>query len=407
MAEKIFYGIFVHLTLPCLVPRGMMKMSVLKVLQIPFSRVVRWYGIDAVPIASLPTFSHIQTPGNDGNDDDASTNDGGNGDGDFLLACLKEPPSSKTCVLYVHGFPDQSVDHRRGGGSEETTPNNPSYGTFSTRMSKKLAEAYTCFCAFNCSGSPGSTSNTVKFYDKTVSQEVWDVLTVMAYLHQKKGFTGFHVIGLSTGAIIGSILRGVSNEMLCRLDCGKILSISVIAACGATSIERALDFDFDSQQQSDFDEMGYCWKQFWLPKNEPNNPEGAVLQSVGGKNIGETTDESDNNQWVPHLLKLSSHYRDDFLKLPIGKHVSENPNSKNTVDCDSANNAIPLLVIHGKADTNIPFDEGLALYEAAIEPKRFFELPKGNHLLTNSKDLKKAIRAIKEWQELYEEMNIQ
>lgn len=355
-----------------------MAPPVLETLRIPFSRAIPWYGANSVPIDTLKPFQHYHSCV------------GGDGEDNFLLGCLKTPDaksmtappsSSSSCVLYLHGFPDQSVDHRMGEEGSLLS----SYGRFSSRMSRKLSESFDRFCAFNFSGSPGSTT-CLSFRDKTVTQEVWDVLNVMGYLSNDKsiGAGGFHIVGLSTGAIIGALLRGVSTELRHQLELPPILSITVIASCGASSNEKALEFDFDQQQQEDFDAVGYCWKQFWLPKSNPNNPDGAVLK--------DKMDDDEGDRWVPHLLKLDQSYRDDFLTLPIRQHLIQG-------------NDIPLLVIHGKQDTNVPLAEGFAVFEAASEPKRFVEIPKGNHLLTNSKDMKKAIRAIQEWHKLHDNKN--
>ena len=40
---------------------------------------------------------------------------------------------------------------------------------------------------------------------------------------------------------------------------------------------------------------------------------------------------------------------------------------------------IPLLVIHGDADQIVPIEHGRALYEAAGQPKEFWEIPNGRH----------------------------
>lgn len=353
--------------------------AALEVLQIPFSRAVAWYGDRAVPPPALRPFPPPPRP-----------------EGGVLLGCLqtrpsatRAPPSASSCVLYLHGFPDQSVDHC-GGGSGGEGGEGASYGQFSSRMARKLAESCDAFCAFNFAGSPGSASRDAAFYDKTVTQEVWDVLNAMSYLRREKsvGGGGFHLVGLSTGAIVGALARGVSDDVRRRLDLPPILSISIVASCGATDLRTALEFDFDRQQQDDFDTLGYCWKQFWLPRNEPDNPDGAVLVDAGSEES-----EGGEGRWVPHVLKLGRRYRDDFLQLPVRRHVAGNAD---------APGGIPLLVIHGRMDRSIPFEEGVAVYEAAAEPKKFVEIPKGNHLLTNSKDLKKAIRAIREWQSLYD-----
>ena len=39
----------------------------------------------------------------------------------------------------------------------------------------------------------------------------------------------------------------------------------------------------------------------------------------------------------------------------------------------------PLLQTHGNADTTVPFELGKRLFDAAIEPKRFVEIPGGDH----------------------------
>lgn len=54
----------------------------------------------------------------------------------------------------------------------------------------------------------------------------------------------------------------------------------------------------------------------------------------------------------------------------------------------------PLLVIHGDADVDVPFENGEELFAAAAEPKTWLAIPKANHLLSNSKHMKKALRAI-------------
>lgn len=157
----------------------------------------------------------------------------------FLLGGLQLPASipegreeatTRSCVVYLHGFPDQSVDHRSG------LPNF--YGIFSSRFPRKFGEFYAAdtktpnppaFCAFNFSGSPGSEGG-LKFRDKTVSQEVEDVVTVLKYLTGEYIFEEYHIVGLSTGAIIGALLRRRLLDFEKRLN---VRSISIVAACGA------------------------------------------------------------------------------------------------------------------------------------------------------------------------------
>ncbi|CAD7944761.1 unnamed protein product [Amoebophrya sp. A25] len=75
-------------------------------------------------------------------------------------------------VLYLHGFPAQSLDHRQNA-----------YGDVSERFAQKVMEA-TCgvgldFCTLNFRGTPGSGG---KFFDKTVSGEIADAKAVMQFL---------------------------------------------------------------------------------------------------------------------------------------------------------------------------------------------------------------------------------
>eukprot|EP00913_Durusdinium_trenchii_P007763 g7290.t1 len=70
--------------------------------------------------------------------------------------------------LYLHGFPDQSLDHRIESSH---------YGQIHPRLPQRLAERLlserprSAFVAFNFAGTPGS-DDTVSFYEKTVSREV-------------------------------------------------------------------------------------------------------------------------------------------------------------------------------------------------------------------------------------------
>ena len=54
----------------------------------------------------------------------------------------------------------------------------------------------------------------------------------------------------------------------------------------------------------------------------------------------------------------------------------------------------PLFIIHGEADKNVPLVNGQDLYQAAAEPKQWLAVPKANHLLSNSKHMKKVCSQI-------------
>mmetsp|Transcript_8319 Transcript_8319/g.15569 ORF Transcript_8319/g.15569 Transcript_8319/m.15569 type:complete len:253 (+) Transcript_8319:1-759(+) len=250
----------------------------------------------------------------------------------------------------------------------------------------------------------------MKFFEKTVSQEVWDVLNVMGYLSKtalernKTRIRGFHITGLSTGAIIGAVLRGASPSVCAKLGIPPILSISILASCGV-DLNVAFTYDFDEEQRSSFETTHECWKQFFLPLGSKWNPvEAELVPAVGtaeGENKDaattegeaaapvETTTPAAEIKWVPHRMKLGAQYRSDFLRLPVKEHVEQGK--------------IPLLVIHGAEDKSVPVEEGRKLFELAAEPKQYLELPKANHMFTSSKDLKKVISAIQTWQQKWNE----
>eukprot|EP00928_Gymnodinium_smaydae_P030165 TRINITY_DN22493_c0_g1_i2.p1 TRINITY_DN22493_c0_g1~~TRINITY_DN22493_c0_g1_i2.p1 ORF type:complete len:324 (-),score=42.46 TRINITY_DN22493_c0_g1_i2:54-1025(-) len=268
----------------------------------------------------------------------------------------------KKGFLYLHGFPDQSIDHRK---------EHPSYGSLSSRFPQKLADAVlkdssdTLFAAFNFSGTPGSDED-FPFRNKTVKCEVEDARAVIAFLRggPLPAPAPLTVVGLSTGAIIASLLRG----------CDPHLNIAVVASLLDTA--KGLHFDFDETQLADFDEKGFCLKEFWLPVDSPSNPADAQID----EQIGEASGTTEGGQWRKHHLRLDATYYSDFLDLDISNVVSSHTS--------------PLLVIHGGADKNVPSSNGEELFAAASEPKKMLVIPKGNHLLTGSKDFQKVARAV-------------
>jgi len=219
------------------------------------------------------------------------------------------------------------------------------------------------FVAFNASGSPGS-DGTCQFRKKTVGREVADALAVVAHL--RKGPlpapAPLTIVGLSTGAIIASLLRG----------CDPYLSVAVVA--GLLDVSKGLRCDFSEAQLADFDAKGHCLKEFFLPVGSPSNPPGAEIEVRSEKGA------PDSGTWCKHYLPLDDTYRTDFLGLDILGAVQSN--------------ASPFLVIHGAVDRDVPIVNGDELFAAASEPKKMIVVPKGNHLLSNSKDFQKAARAI-------------
>lgn len=300
-------------------------------------------------------------------------------------------------LVYLHGFPDMAV--------------HPLRLAFASRLPLKLAESWLsaasgrrrAVVAFNFGGVPGSDSQ-LRFSDKTVGKELEDAIAVCEYgwrnlLHTSTG--KLHVVGLSTGAIIGSLLRDK-----CVAD-----TIAVIA--GLLDTRRGVAYDFSPQQLAQFDHDDACWKEFYLPEGSPL-PQSVAL-SLDGETPwtdltstadGEREEERDGGEDTSSkssaprklFIRLNRAYVDECRigELDIKRAVAGSPSQRVTRDEQPGEpqELPPFLVIHGDADQNVPVQDGEELFAAASEPKRFVCIPRANHLLSNSKHLKKALNAI-------------
>ncbi|CAE7659090.1 unnamed protein product [Symbiodinium sp. CCMP2592] len=290
----------------------------------------------------------------------------------FLLAwlCWPRAVEPSCCFLYLHGFPDQSLDHRK-----ELSSYGQLRPTLPRRLAAQLLDARpeAAFAAFNFSGTPGSDASC-PFRDKTVTQELSDTLAMISYLRERWPGLPIHVIGISTGAIVASLLRGV----------GAIGDITITTIAGLKNVQRGFCFDFDTVQQQAFDSDGECWKEFWLPRESLSNPPEAKF-NVLGSNSG--SEGSDSERWEKAHLPLAAAYREDFLKLDLSTAISAG--------------TAPLLVLHGDRDRSVPLENGQELFEAAAHPKELLVLKGGDHLLRSSKTASKAGRAILDFTSKY------
>lgn len=305
-------------------------------------------------------------------------------------------------LVYLHGFPDLAV--------------HPTKLDFASRIPFKLAEAWlsasnntstaisnstsknghqrsVAFVTFNFGGVPGSDQE-LRFTNKTISQEVDDAIAVCAFVRREllsvevnaEGNSSgrVHVVGLSTGAIVASLLR--SRE-------GAADTIAVIA--GLLDLKRGVEYDFSPLQMAQFENEGACWKEFYLPEGVPlpRNVEisfdGKILRSDGNGSGEDTHDERVTPRKV--FIRLNKKYVDECRdgSLDIQRAISTPAQTTTRL-------LPPFLVIHGDADQNVPFHNGEELFGAASEPKTFLPIAKANHLLSNSKHLKKALKAILE-----------
>ncbi|KAL7685483.1 putative alpha/Beta hydrolase [Plasmopara halstedii] len=266
-------------------------------------------------------------------------------------------------MVYLHGFPDMSV--------------HPTEVKFASRMAAKLAECWVnqkdrkhVFVTFNFGGVPGSDKE-LRFTDKRISLEVEDAIVVCKYVrsHFLGGKGKVHTVGLSTGAIVGALLRD------------KSVSDTVTVIAGLLDMTKGVHFDFNKEQLKQAEKQGWCWKEFYLEENCPL-PKNVELSLDG---VQATTALTDANAPSKIYIRLDKNYIDEFFEgsLDISKAVSG--------IC-----LPPLLVIHGDADTDVPHANGEELFAAAADLKSFLLIPKANHMLSNSKHIKIALREIRE-----------
>ncbi|KAG4050067.1 hypothetical protein JG687_00004248 [Phytophthora cactorum] len=294
-----------------------------------------------------------------------------NGSSRKLLAILATPEEYKDeasetfdeAMVYLHGFPDMGV--------------HPSKVEFASRVPAKLAEFWLTqkdkkkiFLTFNFGGIPGS-DHELRFTDKLISTEVEDMIVVCKYIrsHFLGGEGKVHAVGLSTGAILGALLRD------------KHVSDTITVIAGLLDMTKGVHFDFNKLQLEQSEKQGWCWKEFYLEEGCPL-PKNVELSLDG---VHPSTEFTDKNAPPKIYVRLDKRYIDEYFdgSLDILKAVS-------------GTGQPPLLVIDGDADTDVPYANGEELFAAAAEPKTFLAIPKANHLLSNSKHLKKALRAIGE-----------
>eukprot|EP00435_Cladocopium_sp_Y103_P015586 s3857_g3.t2 len=204
-------------------------------------------------------------------------------------------------------------------------------------------------------------SEGLSFYQKTVSQEVLDSLCMIEYLRSINDVP-VHVIGISTGAIIATLLFGCAMACGFMLDvCARLLrlrekelpKVTLTAIAGLVDLEKGLHYDFDEEQLASFDAQGFCFKEFWLPPGSTSNPPDAVIPEVPAV----------EENWIKCAIPLSAAYREDFLTLNLSR------SAKTT--------GAPLLILHGDRDRSVPLEtlagwghwNGEELFRTASEPK--------------------------------------
>jgi len=368
--------------------------------------------------------------------------------------CIALRHGFSAAVVYLHGFPDMSVDPAplpgTAGAGAEATPD------FASRFPRKLSEAVcaaspdTLFVCFNASGLPGSDAAAsataggqpngeggVRFQEKTVSRDVLDAVAVLRWLRAAGGGEALlaagapiHVVGLSTGAIIVGMLRGLargapggSGKAPALVRRGLLAGctwhddrLTLTAVAGLVDTAAGVELDFDGAQReacwgrSCFSgapgaapPRGWCWKEFWLPAGYLH-PDADLEE---GSEVAPARSGSGSYQC---RLRLGRQYLDEFVDgtLDVAASVGPPPAGGSSAPMAAtagaatewaapptwAQDAAPLLVIHGTSDKSVPLPHGLALFEAAAEPKRLFTIKGANHLLSSGTHIKKACQEV-------------
>ena len=320
---------------------------------------------------------------------------------------------------------------KKGNISGNDSHNTDERVHFASRFPRKLADAVLgefpdcLFVCFNASGLPGSDAGPVRFRHKLVSREVLDAIAVLRHVrcnylggmievspdYSPKDSAPLYVVGLSTGAIIATLLR----DMAIGRGLGPLSSctwrephLRLCAIAGLLDEHAGLTLDFDKEQRDSCEARGWCWKEFYLPAGYRHTDAGCDFEQHSATNT--TCTHGCDGSAVPLLypppsdgasspplngkgsykcyLRLNRTYLDEFRDgtLSVARSVG--------AVCSTGVPPPPLLVIHGEADRSVPYANGEALFVHAAPPKRMLSIKKANHLLSNSTHFRKATNEI-------------
>ena len=225
-------------------------------------------------------------------------------------------------------------------------------------------------------------------------------------------------------------------------------NMTLTCVAGLLDLNKGLHFDFSEEQLADFDSKGFCNKDFWLPPSyvavvraagaELGSREASKAAAVAaakeaaadaaadvategkgegkeeGKDGGAVSrgDPDAGEKFTRVGLCLGAQYRDDYGALCIldsvrgsreddGKNDGKGRGGARGGEGGGGGDAPeslppppPLFVVHGDADRSVPLAQGLALHDAACEPKDLLVIKKASHLLSNSKHFKKFTQAL-------------
>jgi len=292
---------------------------------------------------------------------------------DLILTRLeKNVESDQACqnvFLYNHGFPDASVTPDALMLFKQGVP-TPDHCFFASRFPRKLCEHLlkkfdrSVFVAFNTRGIPGSSAQEFdaeraseappEFVSKTLTGDMQDIAAVVSFCCQRFSNSRLFICGLSTGAFL-SLAYAASKELH---PPGDPVAGCFTFAC-VDDIPGSVALDFSEDQVKEAKEKGFCYKEFF-PFGCPDNPQ----------------------RW-----KLSKDYIDSYSSFPGPQELARDLQ-------------VPLLILHGSEDRHVPPQHAERLFEVLRAHENNADLvelalvPKGNHFLSSTSALNKALKEV-------------
>lgn len=306
--------------------------------------------------------------------------------------------------IYNHGFPDYSIDYNNNENTiefqlidnylchseaykleiiKDLIDENIKLSRFCGKMRdiclsenhiNKLKEKSQIdkflFVSFNTNGI-GKLSQRGEFYDKTLTKDMYDIETIVeCFSNILFKNSKLIMIGISTGAFLtfsystNYTRKDIKCENEYFISNNNLIGIICIAC--VDNIPESYILDFNNEQLNEFNELGYTKINTKIPIVKINH-------------INKIKDD---------LKLISRDYLESYNIFPTYNFLLEN--KEKVVN-------YPILLIHGTDDQSVPFQMSLNLLNLnnnfSNKNNRYLRLLKinnGNHLLTNSKHIKKA-----------------
>lgn len=224
--------------------------------------------------------------------------------GKTLRGVLYAPERYTTAVVLLHGFP--------GDSSGRTD-----------RRARELARAGYLTMRFDFTGCGASSG---KHEERLMSGDLKDTRAAINYLAAHAEYDKLILLGHSTGAIDATLYAPTDK----RVD-------AIILISGVADLERAVNYDFTSQQVKDFWTKGYT-KTLW-PLD-----------------------------WTGKPGRINKAFYDEFFTLDLTRAIKKHHK--------------PTLIVHGENDEAVPVREAHDLFALANKPAVLAIINKADHRFT-------------------------